>query len=170
MARGKRSWSHSTLETALSDVKSGACESFAAAERRYGIPASTLGLYYHGRNSKYVSWSADGRAVVSVPTLGRPLALGIDGEKELHEKIAFRVRGGAPPQPRQVILMASEILCSRGRTYKKAGREIKVVSRKWTRFFLKRHRDLSLKTPQKIDYARVQAEREPGHVAHFFEL
>ena len=155
----RKTWNKHQMIAAVNAVRAGNM-GYKLAAKQFGIPKGTLERYVKKREM-----SAD--ELVSVP-LGRKTVLGADLEKELVQYCIEMDARFYGLRRRDIKSMAFQLAIRNGIQHPFSVKN-KTAGKKWLASFLKRHPQLSFRSPQNISHARVKGFN-PESVKTFFEL
>jgi helix-turn-helix, Psq domain len=142
-------WSQKNLASAVGDIAEKEC-TFGEAARKWSIPKTTL--YDHvKKNNKF----ANGE----IKTTGRRTVFSEAMESALAESIKEFAANLFGLTCEDVRKFAFEIAEKRG-IPNNFDPTTKMAGKKWLRGFLRRHPDLSIRTPEKLSYARIEGFTE----------
>lgn len=175
-----KSWSKDDMTHALRAVRSAKNSpyhlSFDDAECIYHIPHSTLYDYVQKTTTAIASAPRGSLpnditdTVIQTTRSGTPVTL-LDSESE-HKLLTwvFRMEEMCiPVDLDQLRYKAMRLHFSANNIPITAENELKVASKQWWYRFHKRHPELSLRAPQKIEYLRLRAT-QPEIIQHFYRL
>jgi len=151
-------WSEANLAAAVSDIVGNIC-SYGEAAKKWAIPKSTLFDHVKG-NNKF--------AIAAKKTTGRRTVFSDELENALADSVKEFAANLFGLTCEDVRKFAYEIAQKHG--FKNNFDSVtKMAGKKWLRGFLNRHRNLSIRTPEKLSYARIEGFTEEN-VSNFYSV
>jgi Tc5 transposase DNA-binding domain len=138
-------WSEKILTSAVEDIVENA-SSYGAAAKKWAIPKSTL----YGHVKGYNKFAVAGRK-----TTGRQTVFSNELECALANSIKEFAANLFGLTTEDVRKFAFEVAQKHG-LKNDFNPTSKMAGKKWLRAFMKRHSDLSIRTPEKLSYARIE--------------
>ena len=175
-----KKWSQDDLSAALTAIRSSRNSphhlSYEAAERKYHVPHSTLDRYMQKTRAAIASaprgsWPNEiTDNVIATTHSGTPRTLlDSDTEQKLLTWVFKMEEMCIPVDLDQLRLKAMRLHLSSKNIPITAENEHKMASKCWWRRLKKKHPELVLRTPQKIEYLRLRAT-QPEIIQHFYSL